>query len=113
MYWLAALSVLAVVPLGLGVLVAPRWDDMRVKHRWDAIPDKWECQGHPPAGTTIDLRIALRPHRENALVDALYEVSDPSHPKYVSILSVVFLRALAQNILAAQIWCASVKGGSC
>ena len=96
MYWLAALSVLAVVPLGLGVLVTPRWDDMRVKHRWDAIPNKWECQGHPPAGTTIDLRIALRPHHENALVDALYEVSDPSHPKYVSILSIVFLRALAQ-----------------
>ncbi|KAI0247094.1 subtilisin-like protein [Lactifluus subvellereus] len=87
MYWPTVLSVLAAAPLGLGTPVAPRWDDMRVKHTWDTIPDKWECQGHPPAGTTIDLRIALKPHRENALVDALYEVSDPKHPKYGAHLS--------------------------
>jgi len=31
----------------------------------------------------IDLRIALKPHSENALIDALYEVSKPGHPKYV------------------------------
>ncbi|KAH9077413.1 hypothetical protein EDB83DRAFT_2311905 [Lactarius deliciosus] len=27
----------------------------------------------PPAGTTIDLHVALKPHDENALIDALYE----------------------------------------
>ena len=58
---------------------------MRVKHSWGFIPEKWECQGHPPAGTTIDLRIVLKPHRESALIDALYEVSDPNHSKCVSI----------------------------
>jgi tripeptidyl-peptidase-1 len=101
MHWFSVLSVLATVPLGLATHLSPRWDDtrvkhsrgsthlsprwddMRVKHSWDSIPDKWECQGHPPVGTTIDLRIALKPHRESALIDALDEVSDPNHPKYV------------------------------
>ena len=49
-----------------------------------------ECQmhslGQPPAGTTIDPRVSLKPHHENALTDALYEVSNPRHPKYVHLL---------------------------
>ena len=84
MHWLSVLSFLAVSPVGLATPIAPRWDDMRVKHSWDSIPTKWEYYGHPPAGATIELRVALKPHRENALIDALYEVSDPKHPKCVS-----------------------------
>ena len=85
MYWLSVLSVavLAAVPLGLATPLLPRWDDMKLIHSWGSIPEKWECQGNPPAGTTIDLRVALKPQRENALIDALYEVSDPRHSKYV------------------------------
>ena len=56
---------------------------MRVKHSWGSIPEKWEHHGHPPAGATIDLHVALKPHHENALIDSLYEVSDPKHPKCV------------------------------
>ena len=69
---------------------------MRVKHSWDSIPDKWECEGHPPAGTTIDLRVALKPHSENALFDALNEVSDPNHSKYVSIPLLLFVHLLTR-----------------
>ncbi|KAF8491622.1 subtilisin-like protein [Russula emetica] len=87
MYWLSVLSVIAAVPLGLATPISPRWDDMRLKHSWESIPEKWECQGHPPAGTTIDLRVALKPHHENALIDALYEVSDPRRSKYGAHLS--------------------------
>jgi tripeptidyl-peptidase-1 len=58
---------------------------MRVKHTWDTVPVNWESLGPPFPGTTIDLRIALKPHRENALIDSLYGVSTPKHPKYVSI----------------------------
>ena len=36
-------------------------------------------------GTTIDLHIALKPERENALIETLYEVSDPKLPKRVSL----------------------------
>ncbi len=85
MHWLPTLSVLAAVPFILASPLAPRWDDMQVKHAWNTVPKNWECQGHPPEGTTIDLRIALKPNRESALVDALYEISDPDHPKYVPL----------------------------
>ncbi|KAH9166920.1 subtilisin-like protein [Lactarius sanguifluus] len=86
-------------PLGLSILCAlavitrpldsaathfaPNWNVMHTKHRWDAIPGKWESIGQPPVGTTIDLRIALKSHREHALTDAVHEVSNPKHPKHV------------------------------
>jgi tripeptidyl-peptidase I len=90
MYWLSVLSILTAVTLGLANPAVSLWDDMRVKHAWATAPERWDCLGHPPAGTTIDLRIALKPHHEDALVNALYEVSDPKHPKYVSIPSSMF-----------------------
>ncbi|KAF8257577.1 subtilisin-like protein [Lactarius quietus] len=68
-------------------LPTPLWDNMQVKHTWNAVPENWECLGPPPSGTTIDLHIALKPHRENALIDALYEVSDPRNPRYGAHLS--------------------------
>lgn len=87
MHWFCVLSVFAVAPICLANPIARRWDDMRVKHSWASIPEKWEYHGHPSDHATIDLRIALKPHRENALVDSLYEVSDPDHPKCVSVPS--------------------------
>ncbi len=94
MHLLALLSIIATVPFGLAFPLKPRWDDMRVKHSWDSIPDKWECQGHPPADTTIDLRVALKPHHDNALIDGLHKVSDPRHPKYVCIPLLPFVHLL-------------------
>jgi tripeptidyl-peptidase-1 len=84
MYWLLlTLSVLAAVHFTLASPISARWDETQVKHVWNTVPKNWECQGYPPEETTIDLRIALKPDNENALVDALYEISDPNHPKYV------------------------------
>ncbi|KAH9167827.1 subtilisin-like protein [Lactarius sanguifluus] len=78
------LSVLfALAAIILGCLATPRWDNLRAKHAWNAVPENWECLGLPPAGTVINLHIALKPHRENALIKALYEVSSPGHPKHV------------------------------
>ncbi|KAH9175612.1 subtilisin-like protein [Lactarius sanguifluus] len=85
---LSVISVLAVVPLAnIAKPLVPLWDDLRVKHTWGAVPPNWESLGHPSAGTTIDLHFALKPNHENALVDALYEVSDPKSPKYGAHLS--------------------------
>ncbi|KAH9179029.1 subtilisin-like protein [Lactarius sanguifluus] len=82
------LSVLATGLLGgLAKLLSPSWDDVHIKHSWSAVPRNWESLGHPPSGTTIDLHIALKPQRENALVDALHEVSDPGHPRYRAYLT--------------------------
>ncbi|KAH8995550.1 subtilisin-like protein [Lactarius hatsudake] len=86
-HWLYVLSFLTTIPLAdVATPLAP-WDNMRVKHTWSAVPANWETLGCPSAGTTIDLYIALNPHQESALIDALYEVSDPKHPRYGAHLS--------------------------
>ncbi|KAH8982286.1 subtilisin-like protein [Lactarius akahatsu] len=78
---LYVISVLALVPFANNAKpLTPFWDDLRVKHTWGAVPPNWESLGHPSAGTTIDLHFALKPDHENALIDALYEVSDPKIP---------------------------------
>ncbi|KAH9070672.1 subtilisin-like protein [Lactarius deliciosus] len=88
--WLSVLCAIAVITMPLDSTATPfpsNWNDMHTKHRWNAIPGKWERIGQPPVGTTIDLRIALMPNREHALADAIHEVSNPKHPKYGSYLS--------------------------
>ncbi|KAI9453248.1 subtilisin-like protein [Lactarius psammicola] len=81
---LSVFSVLSAAPLAnLAKTLAPPWNDIRVKHSWNAVPHSWETLGHPPAGTTINLHLALKPHHENALTDALYKVSDPESPEHV------------------------------
>ncbi|KAH9027939.1 subtilisin-like protein [Lactarius pseudohatsudake] len=86
-----ALSVLATLSApflcGFATPLASRWDKMKVKHAWDAVPNNWQTLGHPSNQTTIDLHLALKSHREDALVKALYEVSDPKNPKYGAHLS--------------------------
>ena len=83
-YRLSVFTVLAALT-GFAKALSSRWGEIRVKHSWSNVPENWESLGPPLAGTTINLRIALKPHRENALIDSLYEVSTPNHPKHVSI----------------------------
>ncbi|KAF8258614.1 hypothetical protein EI94DRAFT_1752445 [Lactarius quietus] len=53
------------------------WNDIRVKHAWDAVPTNWECQAaHQP--TLRMIYVAFKPHRENTLIEALYECRSPS-----------------------------------
>jgi hypothetical protein len=83
---LSLLSFLAATSLANSTIpLIPPWDDIhvRVKHTWIDIPPNWETFGIPPSNTTIDLHIALVPQYENALIDALYEVSTPGNPKHV------------------------------
>ncbi|KAH9008884.1 subtilisin-like protein, partial [Lactarius hengduanensis] len=84
-HWLYALSFLTATPLADFATPPAPWGDMRVKHAWSSVPANWETLGCPSAGTTIDLYIALNPHQESALIDALYEVSDPKHPRHVHL----------------------------
>ncbi|KAH8980544.1 subtilisin-like protein [Lactarius akahatsu] len=84
----SVLYVLTAMPFAnFATPLPPPWHDIRVKHTWNVVPPNWEALGHPPAGTTIDLHVALKPHHENALVDTLYKVSDPRSPKYGAHLS--------------------------
>ncbi|KAH8983112.1 subtilisin-like protein [Lactarius akahatsu] len=84
-HWLYLLLFLTATPLANFATPLIPWDDMRVKHTWSAVPANWETLGCPSAGTTIDLYIALNPHQEDALIDALYEVSDPKHLRHVHL----------------------------
>ncbi|KAH9053376.1 subtilisin-like protein [Lactarius vividus] len=86
-HWLYALSFLTAIPLANFATPLAPWGHMRVKHAWSSIPANWDTLGCPSADTTIDLYIALNPHHDNALIDALYEVSDPKHPRYGAHLS--------------------------
>ncbi|KAH8988390.1 subtilisin-like protein [Lactarius akahatsu] len=95
--WLSVLSVLTGSLFILATPLSPLWDDMKVKHAWHTVPANWEILGHPPVGTTINLYLALKPHREDALIDALYEVSDPRHPKHV--LSATFCAPMYSFVL--------------
>ncbi|KAH9053897.1 subtilisin-like protein [Lactarius vividus] len=70
--------------LPLSAIPTSPWNNIRSKHSWKSIPNNWESLGPPPADAAIYLYIALKPHRENALVDALDEVSDLNHPRHVS-----------------------------
>ncbi|KAH8987016.1 subtilisin-like protein [Lactarius akahatsu] len=85
------LSVLSVLPFGplsgIATPFASHWDDLREKHTWNSVPENWQNLGYPPADTTIDLHIALKAKNENALIDALIEVSSPGHPKHGEHLS--------------------------
>src|SRR6266702_783647 len=95
--------------------LASPWDDLRVKHTWNVVPPNWETLGHPPAGTTVDLHLALKPHHENALIDALHEVSDPRSPKYV-LSNTPPLSAhdvLTCATAPLQIRCTPFKGAGC
>ncbi|KAH9165879.1 Pro-kumamolisin, activation domain-containing protein, partial [Lactarius sanguifluus] len=71
----------------LAIPLAQQWHDISVKHAWNAVPDSWECLGPPSPATTIDLHVALQPKEENVLMEAIYEVSTPGHPKYGKHLS--------------------------
>ncbi|KAH9025381.1 peptidase S8/S53 domain-containing protein [Lactarius pseudohatsudake] len=72
-HWLYALSFLTATPLADFATPPAPWGDVHVKHAWSSVPANWETLGCPSAGTTIDLYIALYPHQESALIDALYE----------------------------------------
>ena len=84
-HWLSVLSFLTAVLLTDFPTAAMHWDEIRVKHTWNDVPANWECLGNTTAGAIINLHIALKPDRENALIDALSEVSNPRHSRHVTL----------------------------
>ncbi|KAH9071439.1 subtilisin-like protein [Lactarius deliciosus] len=101
---LAVLSILSAAPfVYLATPPLPHWGDVCVKHTWNTVPANWESLGLPPPGTTIDLYIALQPHRGNVLIDALHEVSTPGHRKHVVLTTApLILEQVAKPIAPHQ-----------
>jgi hypothetical protein len=103
-HWISVLSFLISVLLADFVMPLEPWDRMLVKHTWQAVLINWESLGHPPAGTRINLDISLKPERENALIDALSEASNPRHPRHI-LLAIPPLAPLFTSVAAPfQIW---------
>ena len=82
--WLSTLSFLIVLISNV-MTAAVHWDEVLVKHTWNTIPANWESLGNATAASVINLYIALKPDRESALIDALFEVSNPENPKQVHL----------------------------
>ena len=82
-FWFFVLFILAAVPLTYVATPVVPWGDMKVVHAWNAIPINWETLGHPSAGSTVDLYVVLEPDLDAALTDALSEISNPNHPRYI------------------------------
>lgn len=90
----------AVFVLGLAQLTASanllkRWDNLAEKHAWVDIPKGWSYKATAPVDYVFNLKIALKQHRFNELIDNLMEISDPTHIR--SIESFVFLEGLKPN----------------
>ena len=106
-YRLFFLSILSAF-VGLATALASPWDDLRVKHAWNTVPDNWESIGPPLSNITINLHIALKSHNENALTYALYEVSTPGYPKYGTLPCTIYLLidapcfSIADTVLICQ-----------
>lgn len=79
-----SLVVVALAPVALTKPLAKRWDDFQVKHAWVETPSGWEVHGDAPADHRIDMRIGLKQDKFDELVEHLYQVSDPSHERYVT-----------------------------
>ena len=63
-HWLFVPSFLIAVLLTNSVTAAVHWDEMWVKHTWNAVPVNWESLSDPAAGAMLELHIALIPDRE-------------------------------------------------
>ena len=112
--WHSAFSFLTAVLLLVGFATSTEpWDDVLVKHTWHAVPAGWESLGHPSADTTIDLYIALKPVRESALIDALFEISNPRHPRHDPFTTPRLAPLFTCTPALIQIWRIPFEGTRC
>ena len=86
---MVAAGLLAFYVFGFGTLAlgAPTFDAFHVHDARAAAPAGYKAAGAADPGEVLNLRIALTQNNPDAIVDALYQVSDPSSEKYGQHLS--------------------------
>ena len=62
-----------------------------VKHAWAQIPRGWEEIGIPSPDHPVTLKIGLKQHKMEELIDTLHQVSNPFHPNYGKHLSRLYV----------------------
>lgn len=78
----------AVARIVLATPLSKRWDDFEVKHAWFDIPAGWERHADAPPDHVLNLKINLKQDKFDDLTNHLYQVSNPTHPRYVAVLLV-------------------------
>lgn len=68
-----------------------RWDDTAVKHAWSHVPNGWVMHSTALPNHRLDMRIGLKQAGFEALVEHLYQISDPDHQRRVSFLAGVLV----------------------
>lgn len=84
------LRILAFLPLALALStpLEKRWNNFQTKHAWEDVPRGWVVHdADAPKDHILKMRIGLKQNRFGDLVEELYQVSDPSHERYVHEIS--------------------------
>ncbi|KAF9522419.1 peptidase S8/S53 domain-containing protein [Crepidotus variabilis] len=84
--WSTAI-VLGLAAFSLGKPLARRWDDISEKHSWVEVPRGWSYKSAAPADYTFDLKIGMKQHGMEELIDHLMEISNPTHARYAQHLT--------------------------
>ncbi|KAH9887240.1 family S53 protease-like protein [Cubamyces lactineus] len=88
MHTLLGLLALVLVPRAIANPALPRTDDVLPVHESrQSLPPGFVNVGPAPSDHTLKLRFALSQNDPNAIVDALYRVSDPTSSEYGQYLS--------------------------
>lgn len=87
MRWSSALLFIAGNMVFASPAPSKRWESLPFleKHSWSTVPQGWVYHSAPSPEHLLDMRIGLKKARGSELITTLYEVSTPSHERYVSI----------------------------
>ncbi|KDR68017.1 hypothetical protein GALMADRAFT_272863 [Galerina marginata CBS 339.88] len=86
MLW-SSILYLGFVQLCASRALSRRWDDLAEKHSWVEIPQGWQLKAAAPADHLFELRIGLKQHGIEELIENLMEISDPTHLRYAQHLT--------------------------
>jgi len=83
MLWYSALlGAQLALAVSTGKVLSRRWEDTAQKHSWNEIPRGWQLLAPAPPGYPLNLKIGLKQHGIEQLVENLLEISDPTHTRY-------------------------------
>lgn len=74
-----------IAQLTVSAMHLKRWDNLAEKHSWVDVPKGWSYKSAIPADYVFNLKIALKQHRLDELIDNLMQISDPTHIRSVAI----------------------------
>ncbi|KAH8832840.1 peptidase S8/S53 domain-containing protein [Flagelloscypha sp. PMI_526] len=84
---LSLLSLATLGALASAKVLTRRFDENAVKHSWYEVPKGWAHYQEAPKDHEFDMRISLKQHGYDDLINHLLEISNPSHERFGNHLS--------------------------